>query len=177
MVPSLTQDQIDTAIRAFLIQILPAGVEVLIGQENRVPEPASDNFVIMWDVLRKRLGYTVQTWDQTPRADPTTQDNTEPVRFDKQLDFHGADSTDNAQVFATLFRSPYACDFFAPFGFQPDYCSDGAQAPFINGEQQYEDRWTLTATFDAAITATTPQQFADAVTVMPVEVDERFPPS
>lgn len=171
MTPSLTQGQVDAAIRAFLIQILPAGVEVLIGQDNRVPEPASDNYVIMWDVLRKRLGTTVVTWDQSVEGDPTTQSNTEATRLDKQLDFHGADSTDNAQVFATVFRSGYATEFFKNFGFSPNYCSDGNQAPFVNGEQQYEDRWTLTATFDANITVSTPQQFANTVTVVPVNIN------
>jgi hypothetical protein len=172
MTPSLTQAQVQAALRAFLLGILPQGVEVLIGQENRVPEPSSDNFVIMWGTLRKRLGTNVTSWDQTPGANPTTQDNTEPMRLDMQLDFHGADSTDNAQVFAALFRSSYACQFFGSFGFSPDYCSDGQQMPFINGEQQYEDRWTLSATFDANITVSTPQQFANEVNVIAVSAEQ-----
>lgn len=158
LVPSLTQTQIETLIRAFLLQIR-AGVEVIIGQENRVGEPAADNYIIMWPVLRRRLATALTTWNST---DPTLS-NTESVRLDQQLDFHGADSTDNAQVFAMLFRSPFACQFFANSGLQPNYCSDGNQAPFINGELQYEDRWTLTATFDANITVLTPQQFADEI--------------
>ena len=82
-----------------------------------------------------------------------------------QCDFHGAAATDQAQVFATLFRSGYACDYFQGTGLQPDYCTDGQQMPFINGEDQYETRWTLSAVFDANITVSTPQQFANKVTV------------
>lgn len=177
MTPSITQTQIETLLRAFLLQILPPGVEVIVGQENRVGEPPVDNYVIMWATLRKRLGTTFVSWDQAEGGDPTTQDNTEALRIDMQLDFHGADSTDNAQVFATLFRSAYACAALSGTGIQPNYCSDGQQAPFINGEQQYEDRWTLSAVFDANITVTTTQQFANTVTIGLIEVDERYPPS
>lgn len=174
MTPSLTQAQIDTYLRAFLLQILPAGVEVIIGQQNRIPQPSPDNFVITWPVLRKRLATTVVDWDTDPLNEPSASTNTESVRIDIQLDFHGADSTDNAQVFATNFRSAYACQYFAGTGIQPDYCSDGAQMPFINGENQYEDRWTLTATLDANIAVTINQQFADIVTPEAINVDAAF---
>jgi hypothetical protein len=169
MTPSLTQQQVETAIRGFLKTILP-GLETCIGQANRVPEPTSDNYVIMWSTLRKRLGTTVVTWNESVGGNPSVQSNTEALRLDMQLDFHGADSTDNAQVFATTFRSEFACQFFANSCFTPNYCSDGQQMPFINGEQQYEDRWTLTATFDANITVTTPQQFADEVEITTTNV-------
>lgn len=171
MTPSLTQNRITSLFRSFMLAILPSGVEVLVGQENNVPEPTSDNYVIAWPTLRKRLGTTVVTWDQSEDGNPSAQANTEALRVDVQLDFHGADSTDNAQVFATLFRSPYACDFFAGTGITPNYSSDGQQLPFVNGELNYEDRWTLNATFDANITVSTPQQFANTVDVGLVEVD------
>lgn len=172
MTPSLNQQQVETAIRAFLTTTMPQAVEVMIGQANRVPEPTADNFVIIWATLRRRLGTTLVAWDESQGGNPATQTNTEALRLDMQFDFHGANSTDNAQVFATLFRSDYACQFFTPFGLTPNYCSDGNQAPFINGEQQYEDRWTLTATFDANIAVQTPQQFADTVAVETVSSDE-----
>lgn len=177
MVPSLTQTQVEALLRAFLIQILPAGVAVIIGQANRVPEPQVDNYVITWATLRKRLGTTVVSWDQSEGGDPTQMANTESLRLDMQLDFHGADSTDNAQVFATLFRSGYACDYFSGSGMQPDYCSDGQQAPFINGELAFEDRWTLNAVFDANITVSSPQQFANDIQLGLIEVDATYPPS
>lgn len=175
MVPSFTQTQLETLLRAFLIQILPQGVEVVIGQINRVPEPTSDNYVIMWAIFRQRMATNVVKWASS--GGPTVNSQTETVQPHMQLDFHGADSTDNAQVFATLFRSSYACDFFSGSGIQPDFCTDGQQAPFVNGEQQYEDRWTLNAVFDGQITVSTPQQFADALKVGLIEIDAVFPPS
>jgi hypothetical protein len=170
--PSVTQTQIQTLLRAYLLGILPSGIEVVIGQENRVSEPDADNFVIMWPTLRKRLATTLVTWNRT---DPLLT-STESVRVDIQLDFHGADSTDNAQVFAALFWSPYATQFYAGSGMQPNYCSDGNQAPFINGEQQYEDRWTLTATFDANMSVQTPQQFANEIDPQALPVVPTFGP-
>lgn len=174
--PSLTEGQANTLLRAFVQTVIP-GLEVTIGQENRVSEPAADDYVVFWSVLRRRLGTTVTTWDQSVGGNPSAQDNTESLRMDVQLDFHGANSTDFAQVFATLFRSGYACDYFANSGMTPNYCSDGQQAPFITGEKQYSDRWMVSATFDANITVSTPQQFAASVELGLIEVDATYPPS
>lgn len=55
LVLSPTQSEIQTALRSFLLSILPSGVEVIAGQANRVPEPSSPNFVVMTPILRQRL--------------------------------------------------------------------------------------------------------------------------
>lgn len=47
MTPSPNQDQILTQMRAFLLAVLPDGVDVIAGQPNRVPEPKDTKFVIM----------------------------------------------------------------------------------------------------------------------------------
>lgn len=46
---AITPDEEDiyTALRAFLLDVLPSGVEVFQGQVNRVPEPVGEDFVIM----------------------------------------------------------------------------------------------------------------------------------
>lgn len=177
MTPSLTEAQVNALLRGFVITILPAGIEVTQGQLNRVPEPKPDNYVIFWPVLRRRLGTNVVTWDQSQGGNPSVQSNTESLRIDMQLDFHGEGSTDLAQTFATLFRSEYACQYWAQYPITPNYCDDGRQAPFITGEDQYSDRWVLTATFDANITVSTPLQSANTVTVGLIEVDATYPPT
>ena len=50
------QDDLTTALRSFLLAVLPAGTEVILAQPNRVPEPKGGNFVIMTPTLQKRLG-------------------------------------------------------------------------------------------------------------------------
>ena len=176
MTPSIQQAQVSGILRAFLLNILPTGVEVTIAQINRVPEPTADNFVLLTLLNRTRLGYNATAWDQSVDGDPSVINIAEPVSIGMQLDFHGADSTDNAQVFATLFRSAYACDFMAGTGVSPDYCTDGQQMPFLNGEDQWEDRWVLNAVMDCVIAINAPQQFANTLTVDVVSVDAAYPP-
>ena len=175
LTPSITQDDVTTALRSFLLSILPPGVEVFIGQANRVPEPADDNFIVMTPNTRARLATTAMSWDH---ADPNAAslDWSEPTKIDVQLDIHGEGGTDNAQVIQTLFRSSYACDQMAASGLTPLYCDDGQQVPFINGENQYEDRWIINAVMQATPVVSTAQQFADTLTVGVIEVDATYPP-
>jgi hypothetical protein len=58
-----TEPQAFTALRAFLLAILPAGTDAVRGQVNRVPEPACPNFVIMTPIHRMRLATNVDSYD------------------------------------------------------------------------------------------------------------------
>lgn len=49
------QDDVTTALRSFLLDILPAGTEVILGQINRVPEPLTGQFVVMTPTRFRRL--------------------------------------------------------------------------------------------------------------------------
>ena len=51
-----SQSDVLNSLRAFLLDVLPAGTEVIAGQPNRVPEPKSTNFVIMTPIRIERLG-------------------------------------------------------------------------------------------------------------------------
>jgi hypothetical protein len=62
---SLTEVQIFTALRSFLLSVLPTGIEVVKAQDNRVPEPAGTNFVTMTPILRERLETNVDTYADT----------------------------------------------------------------------------------------------------------------
>jgi len=52
---SITESAAFTALRAFLLSIYPAGVEVIRGSVNRTPEPGVDDFIVMEPTLRERL--------------------------------------------------------------------------------------------------------------------------
>lgn len=104
----------------------------------------------------------------------------QPVKLTIQIDVHGPDSADNAQVISTMFRDPYAVEQFALLGDDvvPLYADDPRQAPFINENQQYEYRWVVEACLQANQTVSgVPQQFAGVVDVGLVEVEAAFPPS
>ncbi len=159
---SPTESQILTALRSFLLAILPDGVECIRGQANKVPEPASPDFVVMTHVYRRRLATNVDTWDTT-NADPTSLAIGHATMSDIQLDVHGPNSTDNAQTITTLWRDDFGCSQIDNAIFQPLYASDGHQVPFVNGEGQYEDRWVVTVTLQATPVISTPMQFADTL--------------
>lgn len=58
---SITQSNIQTALRSFLLAILPSTVEVVEGQDNRVPEPKSADFVVLWPIRDERLETNTDT--------------------------------------------------------------------------------------------------------------------
>lgn len=60
--PAPTQSGIQTALRAFLLAILPSGVECIESQDNRVPEPHGTDFVVMTPIRRERLETNVDTY-------------------------------------------------------------------------------------------------------------------
>src|SRR5574341_1238925 len=57
-----TQSNIQAALRAFLLSVLPDGVEVVSGQGNRVPEPQGGSFVVMTPIRFKRLSTNFDTY-------------------------------------------------------------------------------------------------------------------
>jgi hypothetical protein len=59
---SLTEVQTLTALRSFLLSVMPAGMEIVRGQDNRVPEPAGTDFITMTPILRSRLGTNVDAY-------------------------------------------------------------------------------------------------------------------
>lgn len=164
MIATITGENVTTAIGRFLAAVLPTPTEVILGQTNRVPEPASPNFVTMWPVARTQLATTVHRWDTVGNRDNIAR----PTSFDVQLDIHGPNSEDNAQVVSTLLRDAWGVSFFRPFNIEPLFTNDGQQMPFVNGEGQYEQRWTLTVTMQALPAVDVPQQYADSVIIVPV---------
>jgi hypothetical protein len=57
-----TQSNIQQALRSFLLAVLPAGVEVVAGQYNRVPEPRVGSFVVITPIRIKRLATNLDTF-------------------------------------------------------------------------------------------------------------------
>lgn len=242
---SPTQSNTLTAVRSFLLAVLPDGTDVVQGQQNRVPEPApgTSNYVIMTPLRAPRLSTNVDAEDDVSFtgsasgavltvtdmefgairigaplfgvgvADPTeitgqtfgdpggvgsytikpAQDvSAEPMSagvktmtqatdFTVQLDFHGPAATDMAQVVSTTMRDEYAVGLFAAqnpnYGVSPLLADDPRQMPFINDQKQYENRWIVEARFQVNPVVVVPQQFADALSIEVISVDERFPPA
>lgn len=175
---SVTEEQVYTALRAFLLAILPAGVEVFLGQVNKVPEPAADDFVIFTPILRQRLATTSTVYsDGYPGAQ--TRSDTAPTQFTVQVDVHGPAAGDHAHIIGTLWRSSVAVQAFrdADISAAPLFNTDPRQQPFTNAEQQVETRWTMDAAIQVNSAVTTGQDFAASLSVQVINVDAVYPPA
>ena len=230
---SITESNIFATLRTFLLSILPAGVEVIKGQDNRVGEPEGTDFVVMTPTMRKRLAFNVDTYtnnaftgsisgttltvtevqagsliigtqvfgvnvaantvitafgtgmggvgtymvsiSQTVASDVLNAGTANAEQYTQisiQLDVHGPSSGDNSQVIATLFWDQDAFQVITTQGFDiaPLYCSDPRQIPFINAEQQYEDRYVIDIELQANPIVQTPIQFADELELGPLGI-------
>lgn len=108
---------------------------------------------------------------------------TQPTKIVMQLDIHSAnvsDAHDMAQTVATLLRDDYGVQQFANqpnggYGVVPLYAEDPRQMPFFNENQQVETRYVVEAMLQVNQVVTVPQQFADAIGIDVISVDEAYP--
>lgn len=157
-----TDDTVMTAVRTFLLGVLPTGWEVFQGQGNRVPEPTALNFIVMTPAHRVRLSTNVNTWAAVP--DPTVIDHASDVEVRVQLDIHGPGGADAGSMIATLMRDEWGIEQLRAFGVTPLYASDGRQLPFLNAESQYENRWVMEVAYQITPIVSTPADFAATLT-------------
>ncbi|HWE98825.1 MAG TPA: hypothetical protein VG248_03425 [Caulobacteraceae bacterium] len=172
MTPSITDTAAITALGDWLVSILPGGTPVFRGQDNRVPEPAQSNFVVMTPIGRARLAVSADTWDPTATA-PTALNVTTSTGLDVQVDVHGPASADYVQIIIALFsdQNAYEAIAVAVPGLAPLTASDPLQLPFRNAEDEYEDRWTTKLTLQGDIVLTPPQDFANVLAVALEQTD------
>jgi hypothetical protein len=174
---SITEAEVFTALRTFLLGILPAGVEVVKAQDNGVGEPVGPDFVTMNQIALPRLATNVDTYTD-PGTNPGTRNSLAAMEMRVQIDVHGPNSGDNSAIIATLFRDEYACVQFATVNadIQPLYCEEPRKMPFINGENQFEQRWIIDAAIQYNPITQTPQDFAGQAKVQIVSVNAAYPP-
>jgi hypothetical protein len=151
------------------------GVPVVAGQVNRVAEPQQGDFVTMTTLRRVRLETNIDTYaDVLPAGNNTYRQATEVM---VQLDVHGPNSHDFAEVISTMFRDSYATDFFLSYpGITSLYSEDLRQIAFVNAEAQYENRYVIEVLLqaDQVVTGVT-QQFADILSVDLIDVETTYP--
>ena len=163
---SITVDQVIDALAAFLAPIIPGG-QIVRAQVNRVALPANP-CAVLTELLQVDL--SVPATEYQPLENTATIYG--PSRIDVQIDFYGAQAGEFCKTVKTAFRSHWGFAHF-PANIKPLYTSDGIQSPLTTGEQQYESRWTLTASMQYNPTVTVPQEFAVVAypnKVIPVDV-------
>ena len=85
-------------------------------------------------------------------------------QIDIQIDFYGPLSGEWCSTAASAMGSEWGYNAF-PANIRPLYTTKGLQSPLTTGEQQYESRWTLTASLQYNPVVTVPQQSATVLTV------------
>jgi hypothetical protein len=108
----------------------------------------------------------------------SSKDMLQPTKITVQIDVHGPNAGDNAQIITTVFRDEYAVESFASSGYDvaPLYCDDAKQVPYINGENQFEGRWSIDAVMHCNPVIVTPQQFFTAAKIALEPIDQFFKP-
>lgn len=159
-IPSIVIDDVIGALSVF-VRPFVGDAELIRAQVNRVAMPGG-SFVEFTELLTVDL----ETPVATEQGDTTTL--TGPKRIDVQLDFYGPNAGDQCQAVKGVYRSSYAPAQF-PDGIMPLYCSDGHQAPLITAEQQYESRWTITASLQYNPAVSIPRQSATTLAVTTTE--------
>lgn len=151
---SITIDAVIDALADFL-QPFVGNAEIIRAQVNRTAMPKNP-CVVLTELLQVDLS--------VPRTEYQPVDNTAtihgPTRIDIQIDFYGVQAGEFCKTVKSAFRSEWGFARF-PANIKPLYTSDGLQSPLITGEQQYESRWTLTATLQYNPTVIVLQEFAD----------------
>lgn len=179
MTASIDIKEIDLLVplQAFLMEITGLGMDyVLEGQQNLTPMPLGD-FIIMTPMRQVGLSTNRVTYDDNGVYGEGKQLNQRSTQWPCQIDCYGPNAADNAAVIGTLIRTDYACEWFRGKGpvLTPLYCSDPHQTTMINGEQQYESRWTLDFIGQFNPSVTTPQFFMDSVQVELSAGDLKYP--
>lgn len=99
------------------------------------------------------------------------RDDMAPTDMVVQVDVHGPSSGDNVTRIDTLFRSDYGVTAFGGVAVTPLYADSPRQMPFLNSEQQVENRWTVDVHLQLSAVVKTPQQFADQLVPTTIEAD------
>ncbi|WP_025827524.1 phage neck terminator protein [Acetobacter okinawensis] len=168
---SPTESEIYKAVRSWLITILPSGMAVVQGQQNRNASPR-DPFAVMVIIGRERIATNGWTYDGE-----ATRTLTEQVQVTMQINLFGPASSNQMQVVTALWRDMQAVDFFRSLGvpIAPLTTSTTRQLGFETGERQYDDLWTVDLTMQVTLTTHLPQQFATSIPINLVEVVTAYP--
>lgn len=155
------------ALLPFIVGVtgLPA-TSVVQGIQNRASMPPP-GFILVQTITRHRLRTNVHTY--STHSTVLTQAIEEGVELGVQIDCYGPQSEDWATMLSTLLRDNVGCTALAPTT-QPLYADDARMVPLVDGEEQYEERWSVDAHFQYDPVTTAAQQYADALAITLINV-------
>ncbi len=168
---SVAETDIEEAVVNFIASLLPA-IETVAGYDNRVPMPIAP-YILIAVLYILPLATDESSYDHLA-AKVTKQS----LQCTVQIDCYGVDALKLATTLSVMLRDEFACAEFATesFEIQPLYAEYPRRMPFIQGEDQYEQRWTFTAVLQYNPVIVTPMQFADTLAAGLINVDVTYPP-
>ena len=103
----------------------------------------------------------------------------QPQQMTVQVDIHGPASADNASRIATQWFDETGVQACLDQGaiIAPLYANPPRQIPFVNDQDQWEERWVVELVLQASPIVTVTQQFADALVLGLIEIDATYPPT
>ncbi|WP_235439405.1 hypothetical protein [Edwardsiella sp. EA181011] len=161
-----------------VIDVLADFVEPIAGecnqaQANRIPMPKGQ-FCILTPLRFERLSTTRSINQDTGAPSTSAMGWTEVRRADIQVDIYGANAGDRAVTLETVFSSGYAYDKIKAIDERvaPLYSTAAIQAPMIDAEQQWQERYMLTVSLQVHMTTSFPEPYFDKaeVSVDPVGI-------
>ena len=165
---------IDNIIDALADFVEPICGKAQQAQANRVPMP-KDPFCILTPLRFTRLSTTRDVSQDTGDSSTSAMGYTEVRQADIQVDIYGDGAVDRAIALETVFTSGYAYDKIKAIEprLAPLYSSAAIQAPMIDAESQWQERYTLTLSLQAHITVSFPQDYFDKAEFTTIQVDGR----
>lgn len=160
-----------------VIDVLAGFVDPICGQcqqaqANRVPMPKGQ-FCILTPLRFEKLSTTRSVNQDTGDPSTSTMGWTEVRRADIQVDVYGANAGDRAVTLETVFASGYAYDKIKAIDERvaPLYSTAAKQAPMIDAEQQWQERYTMDVSLQVHMTASFPQDYFDKAEITAEPVD------
>lgn len=160
-----------------IIDVLADFVEPICGkvqqaQADRVPMQKGQ-FCIMTPLRFPRLSVTRDIKQDTGTPLTSSMGYTEVRRADIQVDIYGENAGDRAIALETVFASSYGYETIKARDSRlaPLYSSDAIQAPMVNAESQWQERYIITLSLQAHITVSFPQDYFDKAEISTQQVD------
>lgn len=162
-----------------VIDVLADYIEPIAGicqqaQANRVPMQKGQ-FCILTPLRFTRLSTTRDIKQDTGSPSTSAMGYTEVRQADIQVDIYGQGAGDRAIALETTFASGYGYDTIKGIDARlaPLYSSPAIQAPMIDAESQWQERYTLTLSLQAHIIVSLPQDYFDKAEITTEQVDGR----
>lgn len=175
---SILETNLLTQVKNWLIAVSGlSNAAIVKGQPNRVAMP-NGNYVVMTSLGISELSYIKEATFAAGTSNPGTESDERSMEWRVQIDCYGLTAFDLADTLKVLSRTEYTFNLFAASGvdMQPLFASEPKNLTIINGEGQYEPRWSFDLHVQYNPVVTFPQNFATALEVIPKSVDAQFPP-